>query len=275
VDTDVALGAARGDVDDGFALAALLCAHRAGSARVLGISTVSGNTSAARAEECAARLCEAAGVKVALARDAEAAERLAVLPEGTDLLALGPLTNIARACRLDPRLPDRISLRAVGGNLSSRGFLPPLWPYEFNMARDPSAAREVFRGAWKGLLLFPLDVVRRVRADEQRLESLARLSSLGAYLARGSLRWLVRARRFRESASFPVWDLPAALDTLGLTRPPRSLVKPPHRGRYFGNREEVASVSSCDPTEHWEAFETLLASSETPSERLDSATKGS
>jgi hypothetical protein len=182
-------------------------------------------------------------VKVALARDAEAAERLAVLPEGTDLLALGPLTNIARACRLDPRLPDRISLRAVGGNLSSRGFLPPLWPYEFNMARDPSAAREVFRGAWKGLLLFPLDVVRRVRADEQRLESLAQLSSLGAYL--------------------------------GLTRPPRSLVKPPHRGRYFGNREEVASVSWCDPTEHWEAFETLLASSETPSERLDSATKGS
>lgn len=271
----MALGAARGDVDDGFALAALLCAHRAGSARLLGISTVSGNTSAARAEECAAMLCEAAGVEVPLAGDAVAAERLAVLPEGTDLLALGPLTNIARACRLDPRLPERLSLRAVGGNLSSRGFLPPIWPYEFNLARNPSAAREVFRGAWKGLLLFPLDVVRGVRADERRLQTLAGVSPLGAYLARGSLRWLVRARRFRRSASFPVWDLPAALDALGLTRPPRSLVKFAHRRRYFGNREKVVAVSSCDPTEHWEAFETLLAFSETPSERLDSSTKGS
>lgn len=272
VDTDLALGASSGDVDDGFALAALLCAHRAGLARLLGVSTVSGNTSASRARECAERLCEAAGVEVPLAAaGAAGAERIAVIPEGTVLLALGPLTNIARACRLDPGLPARTSLLLVGGNLSSIGVVPPLWPYEFNLARDPGAVREVSGGAWTQLLVFPLDVVRRVRADRARLEGLEKLSALGGYLARESRRWLARARLLRFSASFPVWDLPAALGALGVVRHPRSQTSfRAHTARYFGNTEKVAAVTRCDPTEHWEAFDTLLASSETPSERLDS-----
>ena len=40
VDTDVALGDGRGDVDDGFALAAILTAARRGRTSIAGISTV-------------------------------------------------------------------------------------------------------------------------------------------------------------------------------------------------------------------------------------------
>src|SRR6476659_3064386 len=53
VDTDVALGARWGDVDDGFALAALL---RCPSVEILGISTVFGNTTPEVAARCAREL---------------------------------------------------------------------------------------------------------------------------------------------------------------------------------------------------------------------------
>src|SRR5437667_461578 len=57
VDTDVALGARWGDVDDGFALAALL---RCPSVEILGISTVFGNTTPEVAARCAREILSAA-----------------------------------------------------------------------------------------------------------------------------------------------------------------------------------------------------------------------
>jgi len=272
IDTDIALGAPQGDVDDGFALAALLCAARAGDARVAGISTVFGNTSAAQAEACAQRLCEAVGVPVSIVRGGQrrsqwspAAEHLAALPEGAEVLALGPLTNIAAASRADAGFASRVSLRVVGGHLSSRGFLPPLWPFEFNLARDQAAAREVFSVTWRRLILYPLDVVSRLRANRRRLAALARLSPLGAFLAEGSGRWLARARWRHLSRSFPLWDLPAALDALGLLPGERELVKiASGSARFFRNTAPVFSVVSFDSTEAWEGFERLIRNHPVP-----------
>src|SRR6516165_6077847 len=97
VDTDVALGAPRGDVDDGFALAALLAAHRRGQVDLLGISTVFGNATAALSGKCARELVNRAGAGVTVLSGAEeagretaAAEAIAVLPAGVELLCLGP-----------------------------------------------------------------------------------------------------------------------------------------------------------------------------------------
>ena len=133
IDTDVALGEARGDVDDGFALAALLAARRLSGLEVLGISTVFGNTTAARSRECAREIVRRAGEPVAVLCGAEepgqssaAADAIAALEPDVELLCLGPLTNVAAACRRDPELPARLRFRAVGGSLSSPGFLPPL-----------------------------------------------------------------------------------------------------------------------------------------------------
>ncbi len=227
LDTDVALGSPRGDVDDGFALAAVLAGTGAGLARLGGVSTVGGNTGAVVAERCARALCERDGWDGPVVLGADpgsarngpgraAAEALARLPEGAEIVALGPLTNVARALEIDPTLPERARLRAVGGNLSSRGFLPPFWPYEFNFARDRKSARQVLCAPWRQLVLFPLDVVSGLRADRCLLNDLGAASPVGASLAAGSRRWLIRARWLRLSGSFPVWDLPAALHALGL-----------------------------------------------------------
>lgn len=59
------------------------------------------------------------------------------------LVALGPLTNIALALKLDPSLPGRIARFVVmGGAVNGRGNITPA--AEFNIAFDPEAARVVF-----------------------------------------------------------------------------------------------------------------------------------
>jgi len=61
------------------------------------------------------------------------------------LVALGPLTNIALALKLDPTLPRRIKRFVVmGGAVSAHGNITAA--AEFNIAFDPEAAHIVFRG---------------------------------------------------------------------------------------------------------------------------------
>ena len=59
------------------------------------------------------------------------------------LVALGPLTNIAAALKIDPTLPQRIARFVVmGGAVTAHGNLTPA--AEFNIAFDPEAAKVVF-----------------------------------------------------------------------------------------------------------------------------------
>ena len=59
------------------------------------------------------------------------------------LVALGPLTNLALALKLDPGLPERIDrLVVMGGAVSGHGNITPA--AEFNVYFDPEAARIVF-----------------------------------------------------------------------------------------------------------------------------------
>ena len=60
------------------------------------------------------------------------------------LVALGPLTNLALALRLDPQLPSRVArLVVMGGAVNGRGNTG-LVPAEFNVGFDPEAADIVF-----------------------------------------------------------------------------------------------------------------------------------
>ncbi len=269
VDTDVALGAPRGDVDDGFALAALLAAHRRGIVELLGISTVFGNTTAARSLECARELVLRAGASATVVPGAEgpgedtaAAAAITSLPPGAQLLCLGPLSNVAAACRRDPRLPSRLEARAVGGNLSSHGLLAPLWPFEFNFALDRGSARFALSREWRSLTLYPLDIVRRLDAGRRELARLRDLSPVGAWLSAGSARWLARARwRHFPRGRFPLWDLPAALDAAGLLDG-RHAMRRLARGaaRLLGSPREYRCLESFDPAEAWRTFLDLLGS---------------
>lgn len=59
------------------------------------------------------------------------------------LVALGPLTNLALALKLDPTLPQRVArLVVMGGAVTGHGNITPA--AEFNIAFDPEAARIVF-----------------------------------------------------------------------------------------------------------------------------------
>lgn len=59
------------------------------------------------------------------------------------LVALGPLTNVALALKLDPTLPTRIArLLVMGGAVTAHGNITPA--AEFNIAFDPEAAHIVF-----------------------------------------------------------------------------------------------------------------------------------
>lgn len=90
------------------------------------------------------------------------------------ILALGPLTNIARLITDHPQAAARIGqLIAMGGAIHDKGNIGPR--SEFNMAADPEAA-EIVLASNLPITLIPLDVTRLVRANPQ---DCAELRALG------------------------------------------------------------------------------------------------
>ena len=100
------------------------------------------------------------------------AELLLARPAGTvDVLALGPLTNIARLILEEPEAAKRIGrIIAMGGAIHEHGNVGPR--AEFNLWADPEAAAAVVTSRLP-LVLIPLDVTRRVRAARTLLETLS------------------------------------------------------------------------------------------------------
>ena len=93
------------------------------------------------------------------------------------LVALGPLTNIALALKLDPTLPQRIARFVVmGGAVTGHGNITPA--AEFNFYFDPEAAHLVFEAFdrieladWEATIAHGLHhdrVVGWLRADSDR-----------------------------------------------------------------------------------------------------------
>jgi purine nucleosidase/pyrimidine-specific ribonucleoside hydrolase len=93
-------------------------------------------------------------------------------PAGTiDVLALGPLTNIARLILEKPDAAKRIGrIVAMGGVIHEAGNVGPR--SEFNLWADPEAAAVVVSSGLP-LVLVPLDATRRVRATREFAEALA------------------------------------------------------------------------------------------------------
>jgi inosine-uridine nucleoside N-ribohydrolase len=95
----------------------------------------------------------------------QAAQRLLQLVQhyGRDLtvIALGPLTNVARAIQLSPTTMQQLGrLVIMGGAIGVPGNVSPV--AEFNVFVDPHAADVVFR-AGLPITLVPLDVTCQVR----------------------------------------------------------------------------------------------------------------
>lgn len=214
VDTDIALGASSGDVDDGFALAAVaLAAKFSSQVELLGVSAVSGNTDGATARRCAEAMLRVLGMtSVRVVAEADAPAEIAKL-EDASILTIGPPTNVVAAAAIDPELPPRVSVRAVGTVLDRRRH--PILPlFCLNFRTDPVASTRFFALPFRQRQIFPLDVVRRLRFGRRQLERIADTGEVGRYLADGSWRWLRQAPVRYFGAAFPVWDLVAGLHAI-------------------------------------------------------------
>jgi len=81
-------------------------------------------------------------------------------PEEVTIVALGPLTNIARAFQRDPELPSLVGrLVLSGGTVAAPGNITPA--AEFNFYCDPESARCVVRSRCTKTLV-PLDITNQL-----------------------------------------------------------------------------------------------------------------
>lgn len=90
-------------------------------------------------------------------------------PGALTLVALGPLTNLALALRLDPTLPQRVArLVIMGGAVTGRGNTSV--PAEFNIGFDPEAAHIVF-SSWPQFELVDWEATMRHGIPLDRFEA--------------------------------------------------------------------------------------------------------
>lgn len=220
IDTDLALGAPRGDVDDGFALAAIFrhAVKSPESIELLGISCVAGNVDSDTVEAATRALVERypdtpiADSPIVGADDA--AEAMLGIEGELTVLALGPPTHLVEAAIADPTWPERVEARAVG-TLLTDDWNPLLSRFCLNFRRDPDASKAFFKLPFRRRVLYPIDVLWPFRFGGADLDRIAAQGAIGTYLAAASRRWLRQAPFRYLRRSFPVWDLVAALDTIG------------------------------------------------------------
>ena len=95
------------------------------------------------------------------------------------LCTLGPLTNVAMAMVMEPRICSRIQeIVIMGGGFAEGGNVTPA--AEFNIYVDPHAAQVVFTSGCK-LTLIPLDVTHQALTTPPRLE---RFGAMGTPVGR-------------------------------------------------------------------------------------------
>lgn len=92
------------------------------------------------------------------------ADAVKLSPEPVQLLALGPLTNVAQALALEPDMAGQIDeLVIMGGAVDVHGSVEPDYMAEWNIWVDPRAAREVLDAGVR-IKLVPLDATNDVPA---------------------------------------------------------------------------------------------------------------
>ena len=215
LDTDLSMGAPGSEIDDGFALA-LALADPALSVEL--VSTVNGNTDVGTATELTTQLLarlgrpdipvvrgassplrgasrgRATGAGFSPRRHAavEIAERVLAAPGELTIVAIGPLTNVALALLLEPRVAEAVREIVVMGGVFLRHTNLAAMPGEFNIWVDPDAAAIVFDSG-APLRCVGLDVTLRVRlTDEDAARMAAGAGRFGPFAGACTREWIAR-----------------------------------------------------------------------------------
>ena len=103
-------------------------------------------------------------------------------PGEVELVALGPMTNLALALQLCPDLPKLVKgVTIMGGAAEAPGNVTPV--AEVNIWFDPDAAAAVFAAPWH-VTMVGLDVTMRTTLNESHRSQLAAGGTVGDYVAR-------------------------------------------------------------------------------------------
>jgi purine nucleosidase len=222
LDTDLAMGGEPGaDIDDGFALAFALADPELS---VELVTTVNGNTDVDTATRLTLGLLDRLGRgDVPVARGAATplvgdwtrggggiqridaplaghaavhiVERVMAEPGELTVVAIGPLTNVALALALEPRVATSVAEIVVMGGVYLEQTNVAAVPGEFNFWADPYAAAEVLDSG-APIRAVGLDVTRRVRLTREHVTWLAESASdFGHFAASCAEGWIAHVEQ--------------------------------------------------------------------------------
>ncbi|SDT52850.1 nucleoside hydrolase [Jiangella sp. DSM 45060] len=195
LDTDLAMGAPGSDIDDGLALALALADP---GLRVELVTTVGGNGDVATSTRLTRELLEVLGradltvVEGAPAGDDaadEIARRLLAEPGELTVVAIGPLTNVARALASGPEVAAAAREIVVMGGVYLEQTNVAAMPGEYNFWCDPDAAQAVLASG-ATIRLVGLDVTRKVRLTRGDARALATGGEFGRLAATHVEGWI-------------------------------------------------------------------------------------
>jgi purine nucleosidase len=222
LDTDLSMGAPGSEIDDGFALA---LAHADPEIDLELVTTVHGNTDVDSATILAGELARRLGLtNVPVVRGAAASfthpevvrtpdanvaalrgsgppptggyaaveivEHVVANPGEITIVAIGPLTNVATALVLDPRVATAVKELVIMGGMFFGTVPTRAMAGEFNVWTDPEAAQAVLRSGapqrWVGL-----DVTRQVRLTREHARRMVAAGSpFASFAGEASVAWI-------------------------------------------------------------------------------------
>lgn len=126
-------------------------------------------------------------------------------PAGTvTLVPTGPLTNIALAVRMEPRIIERVKEVVLMGGAIHKGNHGPF--SEFNIGTDPEAADIVFKEKWK-IVMVGLGLTHQARVTDEQVARIAAIPTKSArLLAQILAAFNVRYRAIRGVGDAPLHD---------------------------------------------------------------------
>lgn len=124
------------------------------------------------------------------------------------LMPVGPLSNIAAALAVYPKLVEHVPEVIIMGGAHHKGNITP--SAEFNIWADPEAAAKVFAAGFKQVTMLPLDATHKALVSTERAQRLAALGTTAGLAASRFIDQRIRAyddnQPMEERNAAPVHD---------------------------------------------------------------------